>query len=300
MEARDADSILSAINMQYDPGQKNVYKEDAFARLLMGILYEISGKPADKNDAFISYRKAAEIYDSDYQHNYGLMTPDILKENLIRSAGYMGVDEQRKYMKKYPDIDHRNTETSLGNMAEVYLMHYRGLSPIKIQNSFTAPLPGGLLGRIAFPKYKKREVGEQTYAFRAVQGSQIVAQRETELGEDISAIAIKNLDNRKFRLIAKSVARSAGKYFLTKKQAENIGKKHGEAAEDVFRLAGSLYNVYSEQADIRSWQTLPGEVRIARLRVPAGAYTFYLNDGLIGEHVLKAGEKKIFICRTTY
>ncbi|MCK5215967.1 MAG: hypothetical protein KAR05_11525 [Candidatus Omnitrophica bacterium] len=300
VEARDADTTLTAINMQYDPGQKNVYKEDAFARLLMGVLYEISGKSADRNDAFISYVKALDIYEKDYSYNYALSVPEILKENLIRAARYMGASEQKKFIKKFAGIDRREDAFSGKDKAEVYLIHYRGLSPVKIQSSFTAPLPGGLLGRIAFPKYKERNVGDQPYSFQAKRGGTTVVREDTELGEDISAIAIKNLKNRQFRLVAKSVGRSAGKYFLAKKQAENIGKKHGDAAEEAFLFASSLYNIYSEQADIRSWQTLPGEVRVARLQVQPGVYKFYLNADLIGEHALKAGESKVLIYRTTY
>jgi hypothetical protein len=297
VEARDVDSRLSAINMQYDPDKKNVYKEDAFARLLMGILYEISGTASDKNDAFISYRKALAVYENDYQHNYDTDVPVILKENLLRAAGYMGRDEQKEYQKKLPGVNY--PQSGQGG-AEVYLIHYHGLSPIKIQSTFTAPLPGGLLGRIAFPQYKEREVGATSYVFKADQGRRVAAQGPTELAEDISAIAIANLENRKYRLIAKSAARSAGKYFLAKKQAENIGKKHGELAGDAALLAGSLYNIYSEQADIRSWQTLPGEVRIARLRVLPGVYQFYLNNDFLGEYDLQEGQKKMLIHRTTF
>ncbi|MCM8813845.1 MAG: hypothetical protein NC924_07930, partial [Candidatus Omnitrophica bacterium] len=54
VEARDVDSTLNAINAQYAPGQKNVYREDAFVRLLMGILYELRPLRENINDAFIS------------------------------------------------------------------------------------------------------------------------------------------------------------------------------------------------------------------------------------------------------
>ena len=72
VEARDVDSKLEVINGQYSPGQKNVYREDAFARLLAGILYESAGSYADRNDAFISYEKAYEAYAGDYrEHDQG-------------------------------------------------------------------------------------------------------------------------------------------------------------------------------------------------------------------------------------
>ena len=57
VEARKVDHKLNVLNDRYD--KKNVYKEDAFARYLSGILYEGRG---EWNDAFISYRKAYETY----------------------------------------------------------------------------------------------------------------------------------------------------------------------------------------------------------------------------------------------
>ncbi|GAF99605.1 unnamed protein product, partial [marine sediment metagenome] len=66
VEARKVDNKLSVINSKYEEEKKNVYKEDGFIRFLMGALYEAEG---EINDAFISYRKAEEIYRSAYLPN---------------------------------------------------------------------------------------------------------------------------------------------------------------------------------------------------------------------------------------
>ena len=63
VEARQVDNELNIINSRYDDASKNVYSEDAFIRFLMGVLYEAND---EINDAFISYRKAEEIYRTDY------------------------------------------------------------------------------------------------------------------------------------------------------------------------------------------------------------------------------------------
>jgi uncharacterized protein len=62
--------------------------------------------------------------------------------------------------------------------------------------------------------------------------------------------------------------------------------------------------VASEEADKRSWRTLPDEIQLAQLWVPAGDYTLRLRtvgeDGtLVTEEsarylTLRAGETKIF------
>ena len=57
VEGRKVDLKLNLINDRYE--KKNIYKEDAFARYLSGILFESQG---ELNDAFIAYRKAFEAY----------------------------------------------------------------------------------------------------------------------------------------------------------------------------------------------------------------------------------------------
>ena len=59
VEARKVDLKLTAYDNQY--AAKPVYKEDAFARYLSGILYETRG---ELNDAFIAYRKALDAYEA--------------------------------------------------------------------------------------------------------------------------------------------------------------------------------------------------------------------------------------------
>ena len=64
------------------------------------------------------------------------------------------------------------------------------------------------------------------------------------------------------------------------------------------QYAGSLYNVFSEQPDLRSWQTLPARIRVARLIVKPGAYEVSAGSESLGQVTLGAGEKKFFVVRT--
>ena len=108
VEAREVDSKLKAINLQYKVGQKNVYKEDAFARFLMGVLYERGNTRIDFNDAFISYEKAYGIYKNEYLKNYNLRIPKLLKENLLTTADFMGAFEFNKYRKLFKGTNFRS------------------------------------------------------------------------------------------------------------------------------------------------------------------------------------------------
>jgi hypothetical protein len=109
---------------------------------------------------------------------------------------------------------------------------------------------------------------------------------------------------------AKAITRPVAKYILERKLGNEIREDHGETASYVFRAAASWYNLYSEQADLRSWQTLPAEIRIARLTVAPGTYTVSVHhadaEGItmkkdsLGKIALHAGEKKFLIVRTVW
>lgn len=298
VEARDVDSKLTAINNRYRPGEKNAYREDAFARLLMGILYEASGTSSDLNDAFISYRKALEAYESDYRSHYGLEPPQLLKENLLAAAEGMGKGEFQKYRRKFGNINFTGLDRKK-QKAEVYLIHYHGLSPLKRPAALILPLPEGYFTRFAFPTFEPRYYSKEAQVF-AAESKNGEKRAGTELGEDIEGLAIKNLADRKVRIIAKSVARPLVKYAAERAIEAKVRENNGKTAAQVVRYGASFYNVISEQADLRSWMTLPAQIRIAGLTLEPGQYTFSLDGRTVGEAEVAAGEKKFFIVRTTY
>ena len=78
---------------------KNRYSDDAFSNIIQGLIYE-SGH--DYNNAFISYRNAADIYLENKGVYYGTSLPDQLKTDLVRTAGIMGFnDEADRYMRLF-------------------------------------------------------------------------------------------------------------------------------------------------------------------------------------------------------
>ena len=64
------------------------------------------------------------------------------------------------------------------------------------------------------------------------------------------------------------------------------------------KYVGSIYNLVSERADLRSWQTLPAHIHIARLFVEPGEYALVVGREDLGMVRLAAGEKKFFVVRT--
>ena len=163
VEARKVDSKLTAINLQYAENEQNAYREDPFVRLLMGILYEMGQTSSDLNDAYISYSKALEGYDSEYQR-FGVSFPEPLVENLLSVASFMGRAELRKVQQRFPSYRFVS-RADRKEMAEIYVLHLNGRTPIKQENVIVVPTPDGQVGKVAFPAMKRFPGGLSVHVF---------------------------------------------------------------------------------------------------------------------------------------
>lgn len=92
---------------------------------------------------------------------------------------------------------------------------------------------------------------------------------ETVVLADVSGLAAKDLKERMPGMLVRQTLRATAKY--------NVQKK----ANDSFGLLGSLstqlYNLASEQADRRSWLTLPAYAQATRFHLPQGEHELVLN-----------------------
>jgi hypothetical protein len=98
----------------------------------------------------------------------------------------------------------------------------------------------------------------------------------TELVNNVTALADKALSEQMAGITAKALAR-AGTKFATA-EAITIGSQQ-LAGQDAGPLVGLVvglltkgFAVASEEADKRSWQTLPDEIHLGRVWVPPGRY----------------------------
>lgn len=292
VEARRVDNRLNVINSKYPPDKKNVYKEDAFARFLMGVMYETGGTSQDLNDAYISYKKSYEIYQNDFVRNYGTPPPLALKQNLLSVAAFMGSGEWARWKREFPNVRFSTLEERR-SLAEVYVVHLNGRCPVKKEQAITVPVPNQVV-KIAFPKYVVRPYGIRSSVITAINlKDNSGARAATVLAENIGRIAIKNLKNRKGRVLAKAIARAAVKAAGVEAIRRELGGMAG--------LVANIAAVASEQADLRCWQTLPAEIRISKLTLKPGAYHITADclsagGGLVekvdlGDYKLDAGQK---------
>jgi len=84
-------------------------------------------------------------------------------------------------------------------------------------------------------------------------------------GEEIvklQSLASKYLSDKLPELVARQAVRVIAKEQLRKKMTKEGG--------DIGNILANLYNIASEQADTRSWLTLPSNVQLMRVTLPVG------------------------------
>jgi uncharacterized protein len=272
VEARKVDLKLTAYSDRY--ATKPVYKEDAFARYLSGILYETRG---ELNDAFIAYRKALDAYDV-YRQYYGTTLPPTLPADLLRVTEALGLrEEYMAYRQRFPNVQYDSLQT-LRTKGEIIYVSYHGLAPRKQSTVVALPVPGSNprpvhIVQLAFPAFVPRPSRVAYVQLTATGGTARYA-TQTHLVQDITAIAGKDLQDRLGRISAKTIARAAAKYAAARGLEEGVRRGTGNsAAGAVVGLLANVVGVATEQADTRSWRTLPGAFHLARLPLLPGTYT---------------------------
>lgn len=321
VEVRKINIKLNALNDKY-PDHKNRYQRDAFAHLLMGLIYDAGG---DYNNAFIAYRNAYETYVDDYQKYFNLSVPPQLKKDLMRTAYLCGLTSELKQYEQTFGVRYvHESPTEYGQLVTFWL---NGLGPVKSEwsinfvqekntggavvfhnseyglsfpfaipynwgNDEKASLANIKTLRVAFPKYEERPL-------YYTQG--VLSYKNTnytfEVAEDINQIAFKTLHDRMLREFSTSLLRVA-----TKKGVEYAATKQNKWVG----LVVGLVNSATEKADTRNWQTLPYAVYYTRTPLQAVENTielqFFSSQGQNTRQTLKVqGQKKktIFSVYTT-
>jgi uncharacterized protein len=267
VEARQVTAKLELYNSKYTEG-KNAYRDDGFARWLSGKLAETEGGQTALNDAWIDYKKAIEIYEQDYAGRYQTAVPRFLVMDALRASQALGADFKEEFQAlkaKFPAVQFKAiAETK--ELGQVVFLHLSGESPYKIDKFWEARSDADII-RVAYPEYVPKP---SMIVAAAIDVGGVSAQ--SEMGEPITAIAIQNLADHMGRIQAKAIARAIAK-FIAAKAAQAGGKKVGGTGGAVLGLAGAVFevaNAVAEEADKRSWITLPAAVNVASVLAPAG------------------------------
>jgi len=292
VECRRINLKLNQLNDKYKD-HKNRYQRDAFAHTMMGLLYDADG---DYNNAFIAYRNALEIYETDYALNFNVQPPQQLKLDILRTAHSVGFGEELNFYERKFNMKYTPARKPDGEMLFFWM---NGFGPVKDEWSvnftivkgqagmvtfvneaegFSFPFPAGSssekdglsnlkLVRVAFPKYVERRSTSVSAAITSA-----TATYPLQPAQDINAIAFKTLNDRFMREMTGSLLRVAAKQALeeaTRQKDSSVG------------AILSIVNAATEKADTRNWQCLPHGISYARIPLTSGSNKLTLNVKMI-------------------
>ena len=274
VEARKVEQFLTELNDKRE--KKAVYKDDAFARYLDSLLYADIGK---MDDAKISYRAALAAYKW-YASDYNTPEPSFDLKERTKGSGeivfihYNGV-APRKISKTF--------QVAWGQgVAAVNATKGDGdadAGSARVQNALRAAALGNHI-TVAYPDYV-----QDPFRIRASEVSIDEEDPEpTQLMEDITAIAMKDLADRNALIKTRAVARATVKFILAKTASDAVTKQYGKGWGLAAKVVAGGAAAASEVADIRGWATLPAQIRMARVKASPGKHslTVRFKDGAGG------------------
>jgi hypothetical protein len=111
------------------------------------------------------------------------------------------------------------------------------------------------------------------------------------------------------RIYAKTLARVTAKYLAVRKAQKEVEDQFGGLAGLLTKVTGHMLIFVSENADLRSWRTLPEEILISKITMPPGTYQLwaecldasgrFVEKVELGRREVKAGDKILMQFRTT-
>lgn len=270
VEVRRANMLLEAEEELYD----SAYEAGGLGHFLSAVTYELLGKP---DDAFIDYMRMAD-------KGVGL---ELAGPALVRLAKQTGRDDYLEALvKRFGDVT-----PPPANAASIVVIAGVGLGPQKEERGFAVQTLDGAL-QVAVPHFVRR--GQPVGNLRLVVADGTGSVRTAPV-EVVADVAEENLDDRIVKIAVKSVARTVAKRELTKQLQDD----HGFAG----RLIGDVFNLATERADLRFWQTLPDSWQAARMFVEPGVVPLQLEAGpagtaTLGAFQLEPGETMFVLART--
>lgn len=221
--------------------------QNAYTFYLSGFIYELLDQP---NDAYIDYKKALEIYP---ENSY-------VQKDVIRLASALNMGEDLDDLKARFGDRFAERAASDETAGELLVLYEDGFVPRKKEVKVPIPVNNAGIVAIAFPMYDERwspPRPARIYSDNDYAGA-------TEPICDIRTLAVKSLKERvpviATRQIIRAVAKGAANYEARKKLGDLGG------------LGMTLMNIATENADLRSWLTLPSNAQLLRISLPSGTH----------------------------
>jgi hypothetical protein len=256
--------------------EKNIYVEDPLARYVMGLVFE---ENREWSDALIAYRKAYDAFRR-IENVFAVRVPEALKHDLLRLTAHVGLKQEHEKYKKEFGISTTDTVDERAARGELVFVLHNGWAPVKRERALNLPdLKSGLWVRVSLPYYETRPpqvtAARVTLFADALPADTLpaLAQVETELFENVDAVARKSLEAKMPVISARAVARAATKRAasLAAMRSTRGSGNNSEALAGLFLGLGlEVFALLSERADTRSWLTLPHDIQLARVTLPPG------------------------------
>ncbi len=231
--------------------------QNGYLFFLSGLLYEVSN---DLNDAYVDYRRALAVSPNNRQ----------VIERTISVARRLGMRQDLDLLvKRYGDI----RPTVHKGQGRIIVIEERGV--VQAMQSWRMDLPifsrqGSNIYSIALPYYGNPQGKRPAPPEPPLKPLTINAQKtEPNLLMDVNLMAEYDLRERLPGLILRQALRVLAKSGLRENTTSN---------GDVGNLVFNVWNVLTEQADTRSWQTLPGKVYTFSETVGAGQQQMQIGD----------------------
>ena len=278
VECRRATALIN-----YFKGENEKYNffGAGFLAHLSGILFEATG---EWNDAYISYKQAAEYYRNAAEKT-GVEMPEDIGRSLVRLARKLGfLDELERYEEEYGKFSRRPENTG-----ELILFYESGYVPPKGEDALTFPILKA--DDVDDEKFVPTLMGRQGRVYKDIEleyllrvaiptldsdrpvlsGIEVVVgdmKMRGMLVEDVENIAIETFKAQRPIILLRTLGRALLKY---------LAYREANKENEVLGLLVNLAGVVTEQADKRSWQTLPNQIFMVRMSLPAGTHTLNLS-----------------------
>ncbi|MDA3869479.1 MAG: hypothetical protein PF589_05945 [Gammaproteobacteria bacterium] len=230
-------------------------EEDPFVRYLSGMIYEALG---EKDQALVSYRKAKEAYKST-KDKQGLGIPLTLNHDLLRLLAEQGLENELSLLKKEFKLENFKPKSIPKGYGELIVVVNSGLAPTRKAASIVTSTGGEVVDtvKVSVPQYLP---SKQPYSIRLTTDRKVSASLEPV--ENVDALARAALNDDMPLIMTRAIARAVVKH-KSQKEAE----KRGGA---MMGFLATVANMVTEQADTRSWTTLPQTIQLTRLKLPVG------------------------------
>jgi hypothetical protein len=234
--------------------------QNAYTFYVSGFIYELLQQP---NDAYIDYKKALEIYP---ENRY-------LQKDVLRLAAKLEMSEELEELnKRFPfDLSQQFVGESGAGSGELLVLFEDGFVPQKHEVKIPIPIGRAGLVSIAFPIYNEKWSAQ--VPLRILNKNELIG--STEPICDVRALAVKALKEKAPVIAIRQIIRAVAKGVT----AAEAKKRMGELGQ----IGAIIWNLVSENADLRSWLTLPANAQILRTTLPAGSYQLAL------QHPMAAG-----------